>query len=516
MHPHRVAIVGAGIGGLVAALLLSARGVAVTLVERSDTPGGKMRQIDIHGAHIDAGPTVFTMRTVFEEIFAEAGASLSDHVTLRPAEILARHAWSSHERLDLFADVDRTAAAIADFAGPRDARGYRDFCLRAQRIYESLEQPFIRSPRPSLNALVAAFGLRRLGDLWQISPFASLWNTLSEHFRDPRLRQLFGRYATYCGSSPFLAPATLMLVAHVEREGVWMIEGGMYRIAQALAELAARAGATLRYHSEAREVAVEAGRVVGVTLANGERIDADAVLVNADIAAISTGRLGQKIAAAVPAIPRSARSLSAITWATVARTSGFPLLRHNVFFSGDYASEFKCIRCGRLPVEPTVYVCAQSRNDIGVCTDDAAPSPPEKLLCLVNAPPNDGDDNFEPSELSQCEEGTFALLERCGLRIERANDTTVMTTPRDFDRLFPATGGALYGPASHGWRASFQRSGSRTRMKGLYVAGGSTHPGPGVPMAALSGRFAAEAVLQDFASMRRFPPAGMLGGMSTR
>jgi 1-hydroxycarotenoid 3,4-desaturase len=511
-----VVVVGAGIGGIVAALLLSARGVAVTLVERTAEPGGKMRQIEIAGTRVDAGPTVLTMRSVFEEIFAAAGASLSDYVTLRPATILARHAWSATERLDLFADIDRSADAIGIFAGAQEAQAYRDFCDRARRIYDSLDQTFIHAARPSLNALIASFGPRRLGDLWRISPFVSLSKTLGEHFRDARLRQLFGRYATYCGSSPFMAPATLMLVAHVEREGVWLVAGGMHQLAQALATLAARTGATLRYCAEARDVIVKARRVVGVTLTSGERIEADAVLINADTAAISSGRFGNDIAAAVPAIARSARSLSAITWAMVAQARGFPLVRHNVFFSSDYADEFKCIRSGRLPTEPTVYVCAQDHADDDNRKDGDAPATPETLLCLVNAPPSGDTKSPETKEISQCEERTFALLERCGLRIARRNETTVMTTPKDFNELYPATGGALYGPASHGWMASFRRPGSRARMPGLYLAGGSTHPGPGVPMAAISGRLAAEAVIADFASMRRFRPTAMSGGTSMR
>jgi 1-hydroxycarotenoid 3,4-desaturase len=515
MPTERVVIVGGGIGGLVAALLLSVRGVAVTLLERSDQPGGKMRQVEVAGARIDAGPTVFTMRQVFEEIFAAAGTSLSSHVNLRSAEILARHAWSANERLDLFSNFSSSMDAIGNFAGANEARGYRDFCDRARRTYESLERPFIRSQRPGLNALIAAFGLTRLGDLWQISPFVSLWKALGEHFQDPRLRQLFARYATYCGSSPFLAPATLMLVAHVEREGVWEVEGGMHCIARALALLAARTGATLHYRAEVREVVVKSRRVVGVALAGGERIDADAVLVNADAAAIVGGYLGREIATVVPVIPRSARSLSAITWATVARTSGFPLAHHNVFFSGDYAGEFARIGMGQLPAEPTVYVCAQNRTGFGAAVEPAEAPAPEMMLCLVNAPPNGDENNLTAPELSQCEERAFSLLERCGLSIDRRSDNTVMTTPRDFDALFPGTGGALYGAASHGWMASFRRPGSRTRMPGLYLAGGSTHPGPGVPMAAISGWLAAEAMLTDFASIGQFRRADMSGGMST-
>ena len=369
-------VIGAGIGGLVAALLLSVRGVPVTLVERSSRPGGKMRQIQIAGSQIDAGPTVFTMRSVFEEIFAAAGATLSDHITLRRTELLARHAWSEDARLDLFADIDRSAEAIGDFAGARDAQGYRDFCERAKRIYDSLDRSFIRTQRPSLNGLIRSFGLRRLDELWQISPFVNLWQALGEHFSDPRLRQLFGRYATYCGSSPFTAPATLMLVAHVERDGVWLVEGGMHRLAQALAALAMGAGATLRYRSEARRIIVEAGRVTGIELATGERINAEAVLVNADTAAVSDGWFGKATAKAVPTIPRSARSLSAVTWALLARTSGFPLVRHNVFFSNDYEDEFESIRRGE---------AAQRAHNLCLRAKSKRQRPPRRPLRARNA-----------------------------------------------------------------------------------------------------------------------------------
>ncbi len=508
---RRVVVIGGGVGGLVAALELACAGWDVTLLERAATPGGKLREELVAGRRLDAGPTVFTMRWVFEAIFANAGAELSDHLTLQPASILARHAWNAEQRLDLFADMARSTDAIGQFAGPAEARGFLAFSAEARRIYATLEAPFIRGGRPSMGSLVRDAGVLAL---WGIRPFDTMWKALSQHFADPRLRQLFGRYATYCGSSPFLAPATLMLVAHVERDGVWLVEGGMHRIAQALAGLAAMHGARLRYDAEAAEVLLERGRVSGVRLASGERIAADAVVVNADAGAVAAGLLGPAVRGATPALAAKDRSLSAITWATVARTEGFPLTRHNVFFSSDYAAEFRDLAAGAPPQQPTVYVCAQDRGD-----DDAALSGPERLLCLINAPPTG--DAHPPSamEIERCADRSFRMLAQCGLHL--THEATQATTPEGFHKLFPGTGGALYGPAVHGATATFKRPGARTRVPGLYLAGGSTHPGAGVPMAALSGRLAAASLLQDLgakasASTSRSRATVTPGGMSMR
>ncbi len=207
MAAPRVVVIGAGMGGLAAAADLARRGAAVTVLERAAAPGGKMREVMVGGSPIDGGPTVFTMRWIFDGLFADAGASLEAALPLQKADILARHAWRAGGRLDLFADITRSADAIGDFAGAAEARGYRAFCARSADIFRTLRGSFIAAERPSPLDLVKRVGITNIAALIRTAPMKTLWEALGEHFRDPRLRQLFGRYATYCGCSPWLAPS---------------------------------------------------------------------------------------------------------------------------------------------------------------------------------------------------------------------------------------------------------------------------------------------------------------------
>ncbi|WP_090203392.1 1-hydroxycarotenoid 3,4-desaturase CrtD [Ectothiorhodospira magna] len=499
MQNPKAIIIGAGMAGLSAALELNRQGVEVLVLEKAATPGGKIREVRVDGLPIDSGPTVFTMRWVFDQLFEAAGSRLDEHLRLVPLDILARHAWSEHERLDLFADPERSADAIGAFAGPEEARRFQGFCQQARRTYHTLEDTFIHNTRPTPVSLVARAGLRRIGDLMRMSPYDTLWHALGKHFHDPRLRQLFGRYSTYCGSSPYLAPATLMLIAHVEQQGVWSVEDGMARLPEALYRLAAAQGVQFLFETRVTRINLRAGRVCGVAIGDHETLDADLVVFNGDANALARGHLGIEVAGGVKGNPPAARSLSALTWSLMGIPRGFPLTRHNVFFSKDYAAEFRDIfEHRRLPGEPTVYICAQDRTDDG----GHEPDGPERLFCLVNAPPCGDQHHFKPAEITQCEESTFRLLARCGLHLDPTQSPHHITTPTDFEHLFPATGGALYGQATHGWRASFDRPGSHSRIPGLYLAGGSVHPGAGIPMATLSGRLAAQAVIQDLTSRK--------------
>ncbi len=509
----RAVVIGGGVGGLACAIDLQRRGVEVCLLERAAVVGGKMRQVEVGGRGIDAGPTVLTMRWVFEGLFADAGTSLDEQVRLSPLEVLARHAWQDGSRLDLYADRERSAAAIEAFAGPAEARGFGEFCAHTEAIYRHVSEPFIGAARPTLPSLAASLGLGGLRNLFKIDFHRSMWKALGDFFKDPRLRQMFGRYATYYGSDPFTAPATLNLIAHVEQTGVWTVDGGMIGMAQAMARVAAGLGVEIRCDAEVASIATLGGKVRGVVLADGSALAADVVIFNGDVAALGDGRFGPVIAGAVKAPPVARRSLSAVTWASLARVRGWPLLRHNVCFSRDYAGEFAALgAAGRLPDEPTVYICAQDRSDPA----EPATEDPQRVLILVNAPPRGGQGRFTVPEIDACQRATLQLLQRCGLEVTMDPSTTSLTTPNEFAAMFPGSGGALYGSATQGWTDSLTRHAARTKLKGLYLAGGSVHPGAGVPMATLSGRYAARSVCEDLASTAGWRPADTAGGTSTR
>ncbi|MEO1574938.1 MAG: FAD-dependent oxidoreductase, partial [Pseudomonadota bacterium] len=329
-QPH-VVVVGAGMGGLSAAVDLAARGVKVSVFDRAHAPGGKMRQVPVGDAGIDAGPTVFTMRWIFEALFEHAGARLQEHLSLVPANILARHGWLDGSRLDLYADIDASAEAIEAFSDRRNADGYRAFCRRSAEVFGALKDSFIAAQRPSVGSLMSRMGIGNVPVMLRTSPTQSLWGALGKHFTDPRLRQLFGRYATYIGSSPMLTPATLMLVAHVEQDGVWLVRGGMIEVAKAMQSIAEANGAEFSFNSHVDEILATGGRATGIVLSNGTRVDADAVIFNGDTNALARGFLGRDASRAVGKTPTAERSLSAITWCTRAVPSGFDLVHHNVF-----------------------------------------------------------------------------------------------------------------------------------------------------------------------------------------
>lgn len=500
----RIAVIGAGMGGLAAAIRLAAVGRPVTLYDSAPVVGGKMRCLPSAAGPVDAGPTVLTLRDVFDDLFAVAGARLQDRLALDPLPILARHVWPDGATLDLHPTPEANAAAIRAFAGPRAEAQFRAFGRHTASLRAAFEASVMRAPGPQLGALSVA-ALARPG-LWPaLLPGRSLAADLRARFTDPRLRQLFGRYATYVGGMPQSAPAVLALIWQAEGAGVWAVRGGMGRLAAALGDLAQELGVELRLSTPIDRIEVAGGRVTAIHPRGGRRAPVAAVVFNGDPRALRLGLLGADVAAALPRIATEPRSLSARVWAFAGRPRGVDLAYHTVFFADDEAAEFGPLSRGQTPTDPTIYVCAQDRAG-------AAPTGDERFEMILNAPPLP---HADPEEPETCHRMTFARLARMGLRFDTPPGVQALTRPQDFDRLFPGSAGALYGRSPAGVMASFLRPRAATRIPGLVLAGGGVHPGAGVPMAALSGGHAARAVLDFLPSTRLLARMAMPGGTST-
>jgi 1-hydroxycarotenoid 3,4-desaturase len=479
-------VIGAGIGGLSAAITLAAAGEAVTVLERQNAVGGKLRPLMIGGEAYDGCATVMTMRWVFEELFALAGADFTTACPMTKLETHARHYWSGGAKLDFFSDTQNTADAIAAFAGTTEAKAYLNFLMAARGIHDSLKQPFIKSQRPSLLKLMANM---TMGQLLKINPYENLWSALKKQFSDSRLIQLFGRYATYCGTSPFKAPATLMLIAYVETEGVWRIDGGMHRLPEALRKLAEKLGVAFHTGIDVNSLEFTRSRITGAIDSSNKVWTCANIVMNGDPDALAKGFLGQTARTAAQHTLVKEQSLSAFVWCgkTVDATE---LVHHSVFFSNNYEKEFSQLSASPAD-DPTVYMCDQSQS---------------RKQFLINSPAHC---SIDPA---RCRTSIERRLAACGLETKLDDAQAIEHTPQSFAELYPGTGGALYGRASNAWTATFQRPMARTPVPGLYLAGGATHPGPGVPMAALSGMRAAEAILQDRASTRSFRKTVTGGG----
>lgn len=496
-------VIGAGAGGLAAAIELALAGFSVTVLEAHDQPGGKMRQLTVPSANanapsavgVDAGPTVFTMDWVFRNLFERAGQHFEQQLPAERASVLARHGWTDGSRLDLHADIATSAQAIEAFSDSKNADGFLAFCDRSAAIYTTLRDTFMAAQQPNPLSLSWRVGLHRLPALWQTAPHQSLWRALGRYFSDPRLQQLFGRYATYVGSSPLQCPATLMLIAHVEQSGVWLLPGGMRSLAQALCQLGRDLGVNYQFSTPATHIETNAaGRVCGVRTADAY-LATNTVVFAGDHAALAQGFLGQKVQQAVPPVKPKQRGLSALTWCLRGQMSKFPLHYHTVFFDTHYPQEFDAVFNKRqVPTKPTVYLCAQDR--VGG-NGDTESSGNERFLMLINAPADGDTTHWSANQVDDMRHRALSVMQACGAELRFDDNQCMATSPTDFHQLFPASGGSLYGRASHGMMASFQRPGARSKVRGLYLAGGTVHPGPGVPMATLSGQLAARAVVED-------------------
>lgn len=494
MASNKIVIIGAGIGGLSAAIHLAAAGKEVIVLEQNAQPGGKMGEITAAGFRWDTGPSVITMRDVFEDLFSRANRRLDEYLTLLPLSPLTRYFYPDDSVLDVDADPIVTAQRLAHY-DTRDNAGYLAFLDYTQNIHGVTRDTFIYGPPPTPTALLRGNPLRLL----RADPFRTMQQAIESYVHSPQARQLLGRFATYTGASPYLAPATLNVIAHVElNQGVWYPQGGIYAIARAFTRLAQELGVEIRTGCAVQAIDLDSGRVCGVRLADGSALACQQVIANLDVAAVY-----EHLLPSIPSLKRRRQELLALE----PSSSGFALLlgiegehatlaHHNIFFSSDYAEEFRQIFAqGIPPHEPTIYVAITSKSD-----PQHAPPGCENWFVLVNTPVDNGKFDWQKNASFYRDQILARLATDFGLDVRNQIRHEIYLTPPDLSRLTGARRGALYGQSANDRMAAFRRPHNRAAdVHGLYFAGGTVHPGGGVPMVTLSGKLAAEMVQADLA-----------------
>lgn len=488
---YPIVVIGAGIGGLSAAIRLAIAGRKVIMLEKNAQTGGKMGQIERDGFRWDTGPSVITMRHVFEDLFNAAGRNLEDYIQLQPLEPLTRYFYQDGACIDASSDMTKMAAEIEKLGQPRDVEGYLAYLAHSARIHRITGPVFIYDKPPT----PASFARVPVTEWLKADPFRTMHGAIKSFVKSPHLQQLLGRFATYVGGSPYEAPATLNVIAHVELTGgVWYPKGGIYTIAAGLTRLAEELGVEICTNTPVQQILVDNDQLTGVQIA-GRVIETNTVVANVDVTTIFKHLL--------PVSPVTRKRLQNLE-AFEPSCSGFILLlgiegnypqlaHHNIFFSNDYEAEFKAIFKDHIPYDdPTIYVSISSKSD-----PDHAPSHHENWFILVNAPPKS--DKFDWSqEASRYRDLILDRLASAGVDVRDKIRSEMVMTPIDLENMTGAWRGALYGPSSNSKWTAFRRPHNRSpQIKGLYFAGGTTHPGGGVPMVTLSGKVAAAMVLDD-------------------
>ncbi len=484
----RVVVVGGGLAGLSAAIHLQARGHAVVLFEKNERVGGKCNLLEHGGHRFDTGPSLLTLPDVLRSVFEVAGQRLEDHLELIRLSPACRYFFSDGLTFDAPGSYEGFREGVAG-TFPDALEDFDRFWRFSKNLWHGAGRLFLFHPFEA-RTLLKVSPWQALAGLKALRPW-TLRQCLEHHFREPHLLQLFSRYATYNGSDPWRTPATFAVIAYAEMAfGSWHPQGGLYAMVNALAKLAEKFGVEIRTGESVRKVGFSGGRVTTVDTERSGVLDTTGVVVAMDAISALTGDLLAEHPKAASARRRYARveaSGSGYVRLMALRQPRPELACHNVFFCEDYRREFHEIFDQARPLtDPTIYISVPSKVDPSV-----APAGTENWFVLVNAPSLDRHGDWPEVYGSDVE---AQLWRRLGVSADGLVIWTRDLPPTFLRDRYHAWHGSIYGPSSNGLTSAFQRVRNRSGVRGLAFAGGSAHPGGGIPLALLSGRMAAQAL----------------------
>jgi phytoene desaturase len=479
-HKKKVAVIGAGIGGLASACLLASDGADVTVIEKNAQAGGKMNQLKLDGFRFDTGPSLLTMPGIMHQLFDYCGQDMSNYLELVPLNPLCRYFYPDGTVFNSFEDKKKAIDEIKRIA-PEDVANYQEFLSYSAELYHRTTDVFLFHPLSHFSDLLRL----PIKDIFRIDAFTTVSNRVDKLVKSPYLRQFFKRFATYNGSSPYEAPATMNVIPHVElNQGGWYVKDGLYKIVWALKNLAISLGVNFKFNTIVNSIEVSDGFADGVNTSSGY-FKSDIVIANSDAYETYINLMPMD---ALPAsrrrqVEKTEPSCSGFVLMLGTNRRWDQLVHHNIYFSNDYQKEFNDIfRHKVMPNDPTIYVANTSFTD-----SHHAVSGGSNLFILVNAPYLNETQNWEELSNSYAD---FIInnLEQRGLEGLRSSVILKQTiTPKDFYTKYRSNRGSIYGTSSNSRFAAFLRPRNRSPyIENLWLTGGSTHPGGGIPLCILS------------------------------
>lgn len=484
----KVAIIGAGIAGISTAIRLAHKGFEVAVFEANTYAGGKLSSFEREGYRFDAGPSLFTLPHLVDELFELTGKNPNQYFDYVKLPDICHYFWEDDTKLTAWAETERFAKEVEQITG-ESAQKILDFLKDSAFKYEVLDGLFLQDSLHKLSTWTSLKALKGYLNLPKLGIFGTMNEANEKLFKNPKIVQLFNRYATYNGSDPYQTPATLNIIPHLEYNiGAFFPKKGMVSITDSLVKLAEELGVTFNYESKVEEILVTNKKASGIRFSNSlqQHIEKDVDIVVSNMDVTHTYRKLMPTQQHPERLLNQPKSSSGVIFYWGIKQQFAELGLHNIFFSDDYRKEFQTMFNDKaISQDPTVYINITSK-----LKKDDAPEGCENWFVLINAPANEGQD--WDKIIADTRQNVIKKVSRI-LKVD-ISDLIVceeILDPRTIESKTSSAQGALYGNSSNNRYAAFLRHANfSSKIKNLYFVGGSVHPGGGIPLAISSAKIA--------------------------
>jgi phytoene desaturase len=485
----KICVIGAGLGGLSAAIRLANRGFEVDLYEQNSKPGGKAGEIKEMGYRFDTGPSLLTMPQVLEDLFSECNENVDDYLKINRLDLICKYFFPDESIINAYSDVKKFGEEI-DQKTSDNSESLNKYLNYCKTIYELAGDLFLTKDPSSISTYLNSKALKTLLNIGKIDPFRTINEANESFFKDQRLVQLFNRYATYNGSNPYLAPATLNIIPHVEyNQGSFIPVGGIYSISKALNKLADKKGVNVFLNQKVDEIILE-NREVKAIKVNDKIIKYDKIISNVDVNFTFKNLIKNFESRESRRYEKKLPSFSGLVFYLGIKKEFPEFETHNILFSKDYRKEFDDIFDNKtIHNDPTLYIYISSKLN-----KDDAPTGKENWFVMINAP-HIQNQNWDNEVKSARKNVVKKINNFLNTDIESLIEFEKIMSPVDIQNRTGSYLGSIYGISSNDKFAAFMRQSNKSKtVKNLYFCGGSAHPGGGIPLVILSGKIVSDII----------------------